>query len=210
MSATDYLVACGAAGVPGRYRLAAPAALPRGQVVVVESARGLELGEVLRPAGARATTHYPEASVGKLLRPAQPADLGRAAEVGDLATRLLTRAAQLARDLDLPVEMIDAEVLLDGEHAWLSYVGFQTCDIRHLVAPLSREFGLTLRPHDLTAPTQEANCGSGGCGSGGCGTGGCGTGGCGSGGCAAPDREELRAYFAGMRQEFENRRRRLL
>jgi len=101
------------------------------------------------------------------------------------------------------VAALDAEVLLDGEHGTLVHVRREECDIREWVRPLSVEFGLSLTTVDLTAERPAGGCGD-------CGEGGCGSGGCGSGTCGGASAEELRAYFAGLREQMEGRRVRLL
>src|SRR5262249_13619965 len=155
----------------------------------------------LRPATTRhAAGLGPDAFVGELLRPAGDDDLAAGRAMAGRASALLERAGRLAAEAGLPLAPLDAEVLLDGGHARVFYLRLADCDVRELVAPLSREFGLTLTPVDLTARrAPEGGCGS--CGAGGCG--GCGEGGCGKGSCHPASPEEVRAYFAGLRRKME-------
>ena len=70
MEHLEYLVRYGLAGEFGRFRADCPLALSRGARVVVRSQRGVELGEVMRPATPRHAAYLPNTSVGRLLRPA--------------------------------------------------------------------------------------------------------------------------------------------
>jgi cell fate regulator YaaT (PSP1 superfamily) len=197
----DYLVAYGLDGAFGRFRPVRPLPCCRGDAVVVHSPRGLERGEVLREATAGHARFLPNTTLGQLLRRCEPADDAQDQAMRQRAQLLLQRASELAAELALPVELLDAEVLLDGEHAILHYLRLGDGDPRPLVSSLSRQFAVTLSLHDLAAPVPDAagcgHCGPGGCGS--CGTGG----GCGTCGTAAP--EEVQAYFAGLRQQIDRR-----
>jgi hypothetical protein len=208
----EYLVSYGLAGDFGRFRAARPLALRRGDRVVVRSARGVEVGAVLREATPRHAAFLPNTTVGQLLRPAGPDDEAEAGRLGDRGFALLDRARRLADELGLPLEPLDVEVLLDGRHADLHVLRRAGLDVRPFVSTLSREFDLHLLLTDLGGPAaadepEEAHgCGREGCGSGGCGA--CGSGGCGTCGSAAP--EEVTAYFAELREQMERRRTPLL
>src|SRR5262245_43072209 len=166
MARTDYLVSCGLAGDVAPYRAGHPLALPRGERVVVRGLRGLELGEILRPASEQHIRHF--GKPGELLRPAGEEDLASARAAVRRAWALLERGGAVARGLGMPVELLDAEVLLGGEDATLVCLRWGECDLRDLVRPLSSEFGLSLTLSGLTAPS-AGGCGEGGCGS--CGSG---------------------------------------
>lgn len=205
MAHLEYLISHGRAGSFGRFRSPVPMNLGRGTAVVVRGERGLELGEVLRPATPRHAAQLPAS--GELVRSASEDDLAAARTVAVRAGELLVRAGELIAELHLPLAVLDAEVLLDGSRGTLFLVRRGSCDVRELVRPLSREFELILAAEDLTAETADGGCGScgtgGGCGSGDCGSGSCGTGGCGSGSCASASPEEIRAYFLGLREKME-------
>ena len=203
MADCEYLVAHGLAGEIGRFR-GEGVSLSRGAPVVVRGERGLELGEVVRRASAGHASLT--GTVGQLVRPAGEFDLQRGRAMAARAAKLAARAGELAGELRMPVAVLDAEVLLDGEYGSLVHVRQGKCDIRELIRPLSVEFGVSLSPVDLTAERHEGGCAEGGCGEGGCGTSGCGTGGCGSGSCGGATAEELREYFAGLRVQMEGRR----
>ena len=208
MNDLEYLASYGLSGDFGRFRAAQPLPCARGDRVVVRSHRGLEVGRILRPSRPGHASFLPNTTVGSLLRRATEQDDRAEGEMRLKAARLCARARTLAAELALPLEVLDAEVLLDGSHGVLHQLRWGECDPRELVSTLARELDLPILLVDLgkePAPAEEEHgCGSGGCGSGGCGS--CGSGGCGSCGSAGPAPEELRAHFAGLREQMEQRR----
>lgn len=174
----------------------------RGETVVVRSERGTELGEVL----AQATIEGPLPS-RQVLRVAGGDDLERA-ERADAERLSRVRAAEaIFRDGVWPIELIDAEILLDGRTV-VYYLGSHGLDAG-LGESLRDRFGLDavmLEPvgrdlPDDPPPAADDDHGCGSCGSGtgtggGCGSegGGCGTGGGGGcSGCAVKDLVRGRA-----------------
>jgi hypothetical protein len=203
----EYLFRYGLQGDFGRFRPVHPLTCRRGDRAVVRSPRGLEIGEMLREAAPGHAVFLPNTTVGQVLRLVTPEDEQAAARMQKCGQELFDRATRLAAELGLPLEVIDAEVLLDGGHAVLHHLHWEVCDVRPFVSTLSREFQLRLTLADLTrfqpapAPAEEGGCGS--CGSeGGCGS--CGSvGGCGS--CSSPRPQEVQAYFAELRERMERR-----
>jgi hypothetical protein len=185
---------------------------------VVRSHRGLEVAQVLREATPRHAAFLPNTTVGTLLHLLTPEDERTAAAMRARGQELFVRGARLAAETGLPLELLDAEVLLDGQHGVLYHLRWEGCDVRPFVSTLSREFELHIVLTDLTRPPggaaadeeEEAHgCGREGCGSaggGGCGT--CGFGGCGTCGTASP--RDVQGYFAGLRDQMERRRTTLL
>lgn len=218
MKGQEYLVSFGLTGEFGRFHAGAPLHLRRGERVVVRGARGVEIGEVLRPATPRHAHFLPNTSVGQLLRRLTLADEQTAAEMRLRGQRLFERGQPLAAELGLPLILLDVEVLLDGEHAVLHYLPEDDADVRPFVSTLSREFAIHILLVDLSrdrlgAEAEEneehAGCGRPNCGQGadgGCST--CGSGGCGTCGSAKPGDMEL--YFAQLREQMERQRTALL
>ncbi len=201
MDLVEYLVGYGLRGDFGRFRPERPLACPRGARVVVHSPRGVEIGLVLRQATLGHARFLPNTAVGRLLRLCGPDDERQARALEERGNRLLTRAGALAGEWGMPLEVLDAEVLLDGEHAVLHQVRAAACDVRPLVGTLSREFDLQVSLADLAAPPEEEHdcgqCSSGGCGS--CGRGGtCGT-------CGSADPRQVQEFFAGLRRQMDRR-----
>jgi hypothetical protein len=210
MNDIEYLISYGLAGDFGRFRAPRPLPCRRGARVVVRSHRGVEVGSVLRPATPRHAAFLPNTTVGQLLRGVTPDDEQTLGAMRERGRRLCERAAALAYELALPLAVLDAEVLLDGEHAALHLVRDGAGDVRPLVSTLSREFGLHIEIADLAHAVAEEEeehhgCGREGCGREGGGCGSCGTGG-GCGSCGTKAEPDMTAYFAQLREQMESRR----
>lgn len=178
----DYLISTGRLGDLGRFQSAWE--LSRGSRALVRTARGEEVGTVLRHVTPRLAELIKDQPGGAVLRPLQPEDEVRVREHEQTATTLVARAEQLG------VVLLDAEVFFDGSRAVLYYAGLDPELVREVVRQLSREHQLTISADNLgPAPT------SGGCGSGGCGS------------CGTVSGDDVREYFAGLREEMESHRR---
>lgn len=212
MSCPEYLLNYGALGDFGRFYPVVPLVCRRGQRAVVRSPRGVELATVLGEARPGHAAFLPNTTVGQLLRLATREDEEAARVRLREGERLIEAARSLAAELGLPLEVIDAEVLLDGEHAIVHVVRWADFDPRPFVSGLSRRFEVHLALEDLTAsvgrPAEEPEHAGGGCGRPGCGQesggGGCGTsGGCST--CGIDKVADIRAYFARLRAEKDQK-----
>ncbi len=218
MESQEYLVSFGLTGEFGRFRAAAPLALRRGERVVVRGPRGVEVACVLREAAPGHAHFLPNTSVGQLLRRLTPADEQMGQQMRAKGQQLFERGRQLAAELGLPLELLDVEVLLDGEHALLHHLRWADADVRPFVSTLSREFALHIVLVDLTRSQETAGheesdephgCGRPNCGrgaDGACST--CGSGGCATCGSAKPP--DMQLYFAQLREQMERHRTALL
>jgi len=207
-SEREYVIRYGLLGDFGRFRPAVPVDCRRGDLAVVRSPRGLEVGHVLCPATPPYDRFLPAATAGTLLRLATDEDKRAAKRARRLGQEVFNEARRRAETLTLPLEVIDVEVLLDSDHVILHFVRWADGDLRDLVSTLSKQFAMHVLLQDLTkadAAHEEHGCGS--CGSGGCGSGGCGSGGCGTGGCSSAKADDVRAYFAALREKMQNRTR---
>jgi len=207
----EYLLNYGGVGDFGRFRPVRPLTCRRGDRVVVRSHRGLELGVVLCEAREGHAQFLPNTTVGQLLRQAGPEDEEAVARMMARGQQIFAAGRRLAAELELPVEIVDVEVLLDGEQAILHYLSWEEFDPRDLVSTLSREHDVRIVLHSLAAKAEEHGCGRPDCGQteggGGCGT--CGSGGgCSTCGVAKPD--DVQAYFTGLREEMHRERTPLL
>jgi cell fate regulator YaaT (PSP1 superfamily) len=206
-SAQEYLLSYGCTGEFGRFRTTMALNCRRGDRTVIRTHRGLELGVVLCPATVGHAHFLPNTTVGHLLRLASPADEQAAEEVRRRSEALFEDSRRLAEEFGLPLEVLDAEILLDGEHAILHHVHWAEFDERGLVSGLSRAHGLHVRLHTLRAEA-EAEAEEEGCGRENCGRKGGGD--CGSGGgcstCGSCKPADLKAHFAQLREQMEQRR----
>ncbi len=203
----EYLVSYGTSGEFARFRAAAPAEFQRGDRVVVRTSQGLELGTVMCPAQPEHAPFLSRTALGELLRPLTDCDENQDNQVEQLGQRVFADAQGLARQLELPLEILDIEVLLDGQQAIVHHLRQIDCDYRELVSALSKKYDLHIRMNNLALPKEETigcglpNCGqlTGGCQS--CGSGGCST--CGKG----VKKEDVAAHLLHLRQLMEQRNR---
>jgi hypothetical protein len=212
MKDTEYLVSYGRSGDFGRFRPAAEDVYRRGDPVVVHSPQGVEVGTVLCPVTPGHGRYLSRTALGQLLRRVSAEDERTAEQRRAQAQRLFEDGRRLAAELDLPLEILDAEVLLDGQQGVLQYVGREVCDYRPLVSALSRRHDLLIVLQNLALPAEPAGDGPG-CGRPDCGQAGgggctsCGTG----GGCTscgkATRKEDVAALLAGLGRPSEGRAR---
>src|SRR4051794_8954640 len=111
MPELEYLLSYGLLGDFGRFRVVRLLPCRRGDRVIARSPRGLEIAEVLRAASPGHALFLPNTSVGQLLRLATPEDEATGRRLRGQAQRLLERGQELTRELGLPLELLDAEIL---------------------------------------------------------------------------------------------------
>jgi hypothetical protein len=203
-----YLIRYGVMGHVGRFsgQPDCGTRYERGEIVVIESHRGLELGEVLfvgreeeaghgREGVQQTTLHQDEhqeraarAERAQVLRPASALDLEQSRQLEASRPSRFADCKRVLTDGDWPWELIDVEPLLDGRSTVIHYLGPHRLDATPWRARFRVEcdFDVMLEPigPDVDEPGL-ADSGGGGCGN--CG---CGAGGCGSNGDAAPDDHE--------------------
>ena len=183
-----YLIRYGLARSLGRFE-STSGPLDPGHVVVIRTHRGTELGEVLTEAPPSLP---PSADPAPILRAATPEDLERARKVASERSVHFEACMAAFEGGVWPLELIDAEPLLDEGRTVIHYLGPHKLDASGLIAAFRDRCGLqvVLEPvgRDVPEPELEPEpeeelhgCGSCGSSGGGCGTGG----GCGSGGGCA-------------------------
>jgi hypothetical protein len=216
--AAEYLVSHGKSGGFGRFAPVLPLACRRGDVVVVRSQRGLELGSVLCAAGDSHARFLGRTPVGPLLRHATPEDAGAARRLEALGQRVFEDGRRLAGELGVALEVLDVEVLLDGQEAIVQHLSPVHCDPAPIVEALARRHHLHITLENLALPVDLGQTADeptvGGCGEPNCGKASgsscasCGTGGgctsCGSG------KVDMSAYFSHLRSKMESQGRRPL
>lgn len=183
MQAREVLLGYGKVGDFGRFLMESHLPCRRGDRFVVNTARGVELGSYLCEAGEGHRHVLRATAVGQVLRKAT-ADDGRLAEqVAAQAGQLFAVARQTAAEFSLSLQVLDAEVCLDGQVAVLYFVRGPDCSPEPWLEALESRCALRILLQDLALPELNdpalplSSCGSGGCGS----DGGCGS--CSSGGC---------------------------
>jgi cell fate regulator YaaT (PSP1 superfamily) len=193
----EYLVSYGRSGDFGRFRADETASYCRGDRVVVRTEQGLELGVVLCPAEEGHGRFLSRTAQGRLLRLCTRADENTASGMDERGQAIFEHARALVEQLALPLEVLDAEVLLDGKQVVLHHLRRDECDYRPLVSGIARAFDVRVIMQNLYVPHEpvigcgEPNCGAGKGGCTSCSTeGGCGT--CGKGHKA----DDVAAYLA--------------
>jgi hypothetical protein len=183
MNRGEYLLSYGNAGDFGRFQSSEPLPYRRGDRLVVRSHRGQEIGLMMRPATEAHSRLLAERFVGQVIRPATAGDLELAERMHRRSQALFDDARRLITELLLPMEVLDAEIMLDGRQAILHHLRWAECDPRPLIDALCRQYRLLLTLHDLALPAAEVEPEEhGGCGDGHCGAGGCSS--CSSGKCS--------------------------
>jgi hypothetical protein len=203
----EYLVSYGASGEFARFRAATPTNFRRGDRVVVRTSEGLELGIVMCPAQPEHAPFLSRTALGELLRPLTECDEKQAEQVERLGQRVFADAQGLARQLELPLEILDIEILLEGQQAIVHHLRQVECDYRDLVSALSKKYDLHIRMNNLALPKEETiGCGEPNCGqlTGGCQS--CDSGGCGSCGKGVK-KEDVAGHLLALRQLMEQRNR---
>ena len=166
--------------------------LERGRMVVVRTHRGTELGEVMSEAPAAYDADR-EPQVAPLLRVASTADLDQARLAEGRRSADFDACQAVFNEGVWPLEVIDAEPLLDAGRTVLHYLGPHRLDASGLVAVFRDRCGLDvvlepvgrdLTDEELLDEPEAVEPDDHGCGS--CGSKGGGCGSCGStgGGCA--------------------------
>jgi hypothetical protein len=199
----SYLVRYGLMANVGRFHaLLELGELERGDVVVIRTLRGMELGEVLTRTGGVHNSRRdggfrqePESSDDDLSLETQAA-IVRRASAGDMDSARVADESRVARfaecqrilsEADWPGELIDVEPLLDGGTIVLHAIAFDgfdegvlrarfrvMCDLEVLVELVGSEPAVAEPVANEAAGGSCGSCSSGGCSSGG----GCSTGGC--------------------------------
>ena len=177
--------------------LAAGGPFARGATVVVRTHRGTELGEVIGAAPAAFQADAPQATrVAPLLRVASAADLDHARVVSRRRAADFEACQAVFGEGVWPLELIDAEPLLDEARTVLHYLGPHRLDAAGLIAILRNRVGLEVvleavgldltddEIDEATEPTSPETEDDHGCGSCGSKSGGCGSCGSAGGGCA--------------------------
>ena len=137
-----YLIRYGVMGYVGRFRAAPDCGGPlgRGQSVVIQTDRGVELGEVLIPldeAGAARTIERQ-----RVIRPAGPDDLDRSRRAEASRPDRFATCRRVLEEEGWPWDLIDVEPLLEEGVTVLQYLGPHHLDAAALRARFRMTCGL--------------------------------------------------------------------
>ena len=207
----QFIVSFGKIGALGVFTAAEPLMLRRGQAVIVQTSRGIEIGTVLCQATLRQVRLLGATSSGLLLRPVTADDEARRDERAEFERRIFETSRAWAERDGLALAILDVDLMFDGAQAIVQFVG-NDADAENLAQALEQYFAMAIRLENLAAPMPEQKHEHGGCDKPDCGRtagGGCTTcstgGGCSS--CNSGKKTDLREYFGHLRTKMETSQR---
>jgi nitrite reductase/ring-hydroxylating ferredoxin subunit len=164
------LVRFGAMGYVGRFRSTGPLDVARGHRVVVESSRGLEIGEVLWCGNADSELVENQPDSGTVVRSLTDVDIVQERLLREAVPPAFDACRQLLEERRIPVELIDAEQLFDGQTIVFYFLGDAPAALADITSELAGRFAahVQFRPFGDHVPDDCGSCGhdgADGCGS---------------------------------------------
>jgi len=129
--------------------------------VVVETARGLELGQVVISPGQVLASDV-EKPLKSVVRKAEPEDIQHAEELEVKEREALAECGKIIEKLDLSMKLLSAEYNLDGSRLTLFFSAAERVDFRELVRELAKRLKVRVEMRQ-TGPRDAAKL-TGGCG----------------------------------------------
>ncbi len=145
-------------GQVGRFRLALPLRVSRGQRVVVRTARGLEVGEFLSPFEASDAAIHAAATDGELLRTMTPEDELLAARLERRRHEAFATCEAWLKERDIDAQLVDVETLFDGGAIYFYFLGGAPTASAALEQELGEQYAAQIRLTDF-ANLLEHGCG---------------------------------------------------
>lgn len=207
----QWVASYGKSGGVGCFHAPEELELRRGDRVILQTPRGLELGGILGPATLRQARLLGAQTSGAIVRPLADGDAAWLTRLLNDGQRLFETGRRLSAARAASIEVLDAEVLLDALRAIVHVAAPSSADLASFAAELARRSGLEVHLENAALAMREqeqqphAGCGKPDCGKaegGGCSD--CGAGGCSSCGQGPVD---LRPYFAHLRAKMESQQR---
>ncbi len=162
-----FLIRYGALGWVGRFGTVKGVECRFRDRVVVQTERGVELGEVLADSsdGVAVANGKP---TGEVLRLATDEEVRQFTQRRrEVLAVLISQAVTTLADATLPLEIVDGDLLFDGESAVLYFLGESHPDAGPLVTEVARQHGLERIELCSMVDPPTGGCGSCGCGEGG-------------------------------------------
>jgi len=128
--------------------------LGAGDPVVVQTARGLELGQVVISPRQVVADELGE-PLKLVVRKAEPEDIEHAEELAAKEEEALAECARLIANLDLPMKLTSAEYNLEGSRLTFFFTAEERVDFRELVRELSSRFKMRVELRQI-GPRDEA------------------------------------------------------
>ena len=141
-----------------------------GSKLTIRTQRGIELAEMLTTTCGNAGCgksvsrkemlqyievsggkDYPFTNQGRVLRIATPEDLGEQAKLDARKPEMIRFTKRLILEINLPMKLVDIELLLGGERIIFHYTAEQWVDFRDLVKRLAAEYQTRIEMHQVNA-----------------------------------------------------------
>ena len=135
-----YIVRHGVMRFLGDFEPITDSVYRHGQADVIDTERGLEVGEVLCPATPRALDFIEEPTKGKLVRSMNDADRVQLLESQAREESAYYRGNDFIHERQLQMELVDVEHLFGGERIVFYFLAEKRVDFRDLVKELAREY----------------------------------------------------------------------
>ncbi len=150
-----HLVRVGSLGRVGRFTAVDGTCYPRHARVVLRTARGLELGEVLSP-----PADEPDAARadGSILRGVTMADQLLEARLERNRQEAFDACADRLRQLEAPPVLMEVEHLFDGQSLYFYFLGETTSEVEALTAELAELYDAQVQFRKFSE-TVSAGCG---------------------------------------------------
>ncbi len=136
------------------YFDAAGIELEANDCVVVQTTRGLELGQVVIAPKQVLASELKE-PLKPVIRKAEPEDIEHAEELAAKEGEALAECAELIAKLDLPMKLISAEYSLDGNRLTFFFSADERVDFRELVRELTSRLKMRVELRQV-GPRDEA------------------------------------------------------
>ncbi len=135
-----YIVRHGVMRFLGDFEPAQNARYRRSDDVVLETERGLEVGDVLSEVTPRALQYIEEPTKGRILRCMTNDDRNQLLDAQAREEHAFHRCAEFIRQRQLQMELVDVEQLFGGERIIFFFLAEKRVDFRDLVKDLAREY----------------------------------------------------------------------
>ena len=135
-----YIVRHGVMRFLGDFEPAQDALYRRNDEVILETERGLEVGEVLSETTPRAVQYIDEPTKGTIVRAMTSEDRVKLMDAQAREDHAFHRCGEFIRQRQLQMELVDVEQLFGGERIIFYFLAEKRVDFRELVKDLAREY----------------------------------------------------------------------
>ena len=123
----------------------------RGDIVVARTNRGLERGEVLCEATDRVLSQMNDPPSGNIQRNASDEDEKEHRRILEAQNQEFDKCKRMIQELNLPMSLVDLEIILGGEQMVVYYSADDRVDFRDLVKRLSTEYKTRIEMRQIGA-----------------------------------------------------------